>query len=72
MHNLLKAFTWIVLFTKNPRVRNIPWKRRWQPLEKFLGQRSLAGYSPWRCKASNMTERLSTHTLIYMEYSSLP
>ena len=24
------------------------------------GQRSLAGYSPWGCKESDMTERLST------------
>ena len=25
------------------------------------GQRSLAGYSPWGCKESDMTERLSMH-----------
>ena len=24
--------------------------------------KSLAGYSPWACKESDMTERLSTHT----------
>ena len=24
-------------------------------------QRSLAGYSPWGCKESDMTERLNTH-----------
>ena len=29
-------------------------------LEKFCGQRSLAGYSPCGCKASDMTEWLST------------
>ena len=30
---------------------------------EFHGQRSLAGYSPWGRKESNMTERLShTHT----------
>ena len=29
-------------------------------LENPHGQRSLAGYSPWGCKESNMTERLST------------
>ena len=27
------------------------------------GQRSLAGYSPWGRKESDMTERLSTHTV---------
>ena len=39
----------------NPRVRKIPWRRKWQPTPVFLpgefhGQRSLAGYSPWGCK----------------------
>ena len=29
--------------------------------EKFHGQRSLAGYSPWGRKESVSTERLSTH-----------
>ena len=33
-------------------VRNIPWRRKWQPTSVFLpakshGQKSLAGYSPW-------------------------
>ena len=27
---------------------------------KFHGQRSLVGYSPWGCKESDTTERLST------------
>ena len=36
----------------NPWVRKIPWRRKWQPTQVFLpekshGQRSLAGYSPW-------------------------
>ena len=40
-----------------------PWRRAWQPTPVFLpgefqGQRSLAGYSPWGCKESDMTERL--------------
>ena len=30
--------------------------------KKFYGQRSLVGYSPWGCKESDMTERLSTST----------
>ena len=38
---------------------------KWQPIPVFLpgethGQRSLAGYSPWGCKESDTTERLST------------
>ena len=37
------------------------------PLQLFLpgkshGQRSLEGYSPWGCKQSDMTERLTTTT----------
>ena len=36
----------------DPRVGKIPWRRKWQPTliflpEKFHGQRSLEGYSPW-------------------------
>ena len=30
---------------------------------KSHGQRSLVGYSPWGHKESDMTKRLSTHTL---------
>ena len=42
-------------------VRNIRWKRAWQPTPVFLPrksheQRSLAGYSPWSHKESDMTE----------------
>ena len=38
-----------------------PWRRKWTPIPVFLpgkshGQRSLAGYSPWGCKESDMTE----------------
>ena len=37
----------------DPLVGKIPWRRAWQPTPVFLpgesqGQRSLAGYSPWR------------------------
>ena len=40
---------------------NIPWRREWLPTlvflpGKFHGQRSLAGYSPWDCKESDMTQ----------------
>ena len=36
----------------NPWIRNIPWRRKWQPTPVFLpgkshGWRSLAGWSPW-------------------------
>ena len=34
-------------------------------------QRSLAGYNPWGCKASDMTERLSL-TLTHLYISPLP
>ena len=42
----------------NSWVRNIPWRRKWQPTPVFLprkshGQRSLVGYSPWSHKEHN-------------------
>jgi len=48
--------------------RKISWRRKWQPTSVFLpgksyGQRSLAGYSSWGCKESDMTE----HTLFGCE-----
>ena len=55
----------------NPWVGKIPWRREWQPTPAFLpgkshGQRSLAGYSPWGCKASDKTEGLThTHCLLW-------
>ena len=56
----------------DPWVRKILWNRRWQLTPKFFpgklhGQRSLAGYSPWGRKESDMTEWPSLHT-----YSILP
>ena len=53
----------------DPWVGKIPWSRKWQPTPVFLpgkfhGQRSLVGCSPWGCKESYTTERLSTHTEI--------
>ena len=49
----------------NPWVRKIPWSRKWQftPVflaGKFHGERTMAGYSPWVCKESDLTEH--THT----------
>ena len=48
-----------------PGFGKIPWRRKLQPTpvflpRKFYGQRGLAGYSPWGCKESDMTEH--THT----------
>ena len=45
-------------------VRKIPWRREWLPTPVFLpgefrGQRSLEGYSPWRHKELDVTERLT-------------
>ena len=45
----------------NPWVREIPWTQKQQPTPVVLpgkshGQRSLAGYSPWGHKESDMTE----------------
>ena len=47
----------------HPWVRKIPWRRKWQCTLVFLpwkyhGQRSLAGYSPWGRKESDITELL--------------
>ena len=44
----------------DPWVGKIPWRRKWQPTPIFLpgkphGQRSVAGYSPWGRKESDMT-----------------
>ena len=61
------------------------WRRKWHPTPVFLpgkshGKRSLAGYSPWGCEESDMTEQLSiwervhtqTHTHIYIyQFSSV-
>ena len=57
-------------------VGKIPWKREWQstpgsfPGESH-GQRSLAGFSPWGHKESDMTERL-THSRYLITYWMLP
>ena len=49
-------------------VGKIPWSRKWQLTPVFLpgkacGQRSLAGYSLWCCKESDMTEQMSTYSV---------
>ena len=52
------------------------WRTAWQPIPVLLPethhrQRSLACYSPWGRKESDMTERLSTQ-VIYQHYSASP
>ena len=54
----------------DPRAREIPWSRKWQPTSVFLageshGRRSLVGYSPRGHGELDTTERLSTHTHKY-------
>ena len=49
----------------DPWVGKISWSRKWQLtlvflMGKFYGQRSLAGYSPWGGKESDMTEHAYT------------
>jgi len=51
-----------------PRVRKIPWRRKWQPTPVFMlgksyGQRSLVDYSPWGCKELDMTEHALMHNV---------
>ena len=54
----------------DPWVRKIPESRKWQSApvflpEKFHGQRSLVGFSPWDCKELDTTE----HTLLRIPIS---
>ena len=57
----------------DPWVRRILWKRARCPILVFLpreahGQRSLAGYSPWSCKESDVTEQLiQIHIIIFTQ-----
>ena len=49
----------------HPWVGMMPWRRKWLPTPVSLfreshGQRSLAGYSPWAHKESDMTEHVFT------------
>ena len=51
----------------DPRVREIPWRRKWLATPVFLSaeslgqRRSLVGYSPWGHKESDTSEGLSMH-----------
>ena len=59
-----------------PGSERFPWRSEWQPTPAFLpgeshGQRTLAGYSPWGCQESNMTER-PTHTWSFSTWHPRP
>ena len=59
----------------SPWVEKILWRKEWTPIpvflpEKFHGQRSLVGYSPWGHRESDMTERLMLIDWAYGKYSS--
>ena len=59
-----------------PWIRNIPWRRAWQPTPVFLpgefhGQRSLVGYSQWGCKSWTWPKRLCMHTHTILNITSL-
>ena len=63
-----------LLEMQETRVRSLGQEDRleemWQPTPVFLpgeshGQRSLAGYCPWSCKESDMTERLTLSKLAF-------
>ena len=47
-------------------VGKIPWRKEWQPTPVFLPReflrQSLAGYSPWGCKESDVTVT-NTHNM---------
>ena len=51
----------------DPWVREMPWRRKWQPTPTFLpgkshGQRGLAGYGPWSHKSQTRLNDSSTTT----------
>ena len=53
----------------DPQIWKICWRRKWQLIptvltKKSQGQRSLAGYSPWGGRESDMTEHTQTHSMI--------
>ena len=43
----------------DPWAGKIPWRRTWQPSPVFWPGEFHELYRPWRCKESDMTERLS-------------
>ena len=60
----------------HPWVRNIPWRKSWQPTPEFLhgeshGQKSLVGCSPWGCKELVMTEAMEPWHTEYLKLKQL-
>ena len=56
-------------------VGKIPWRRKWQPTvvflpEKFHGQRSLVGYSPWDPKELTGRVHMWAHTHTYNHHNN--
>ena len=54
-------------------VGNMPWRRKWQPTPVFLPgksyrQRSLAGYSPWGGKETQLSNWAQTDTIYKEEF----
>ena len=60
----------------DPWVGKFPWRRKGLSTSVFLpgefhGQRSLRGYSPWDCKDSDMTERLTNPCIQFSSVAQL-
>ena len=56
----------------DPRVRKIPWKRKWHPIPVFLqreshGQKNLVGYSPWVTKSQTRLNDLAHNNPVERE-----
>ena len=61
----------------NPWVRNIPWKRKWQPTPIYLpgkshGQRRLVDYSQWAGSELDKTQRLTLSLSLYGHVRLVP
>ena len=61
----------------DPWVWKIPWRRQWQPTLVFLsgkslGQRNLAGYSPWGLKRvrHNLVTKITNNMIIVVQLPS--
>ena len=58
-------------------LRKTPWRREWQSIPVFLSgefhrQKSLAGYSPWGHRESDMNEKLTFSCFLQIASQSLP
>ena len=59
----------------NSWVRKIPWRRKWKPTPVLTGkphrQMTLAGYSPWGCKESDITQQLNNKDIYFYKIRKL-